>query len=220
METEEEKAERRRREKERQLRLEQRQREIHAGNIRMCGEIVDEFVFEAACLKASDPARTLLLPFPAFPIQTMQPPSASAAPPEQLLRGWMACIPSNDMLPLSGLHARHGKTLQGRSAEVGREGNASPVLKSPLLQCQSERDRRCAVPPLDTESGPRTAGGGANREGNPVCVPLPVCDRLCSARMLCVRYLALLDCPPPPLPLRAHTLAGEKAPGSTARGRM
>ena len=44
METEEEKAERRRREKERQLRLEQRQREIHAGNIRMCGEIVDEFV--------------------------------------------------------------------------------------------------------------------------------------------------------------------------------
>ena len=44
METEEEKAERRRREKERQLRLEQRQREIHAENIRMCGEIVDEFV--------------------------------------------------------------------------------------------------------------------------------------------------------------------------------
>lgn len=57
METSEEREERRLKELQRLARLKQYQRELHEANVRLCAELVDEFIVEAACLKAS-PART------------------------------------------------------------------------------------------------------------------------------------------------------------------
>jgi len=71
METSEEREERRVRELQRVERLKQVQRDLHEANVRLCAAIVDEFIVEAACLKAR-PARipsTRILP--SFPLHLL-----------------------------------------------------------------------------------------------------------------------------------------------------